>query len=1123
MTTTLKKSTPPRSPRPKKSTPPPDNPAERHYASKLDRLIGSEEHDMAKERVIALSSSLLLAQPAFDGPTTPTPGVSNWVQVGPVAITNGQTYGGSRVLVTGRVTAIVTHPTNSNIIYVGTAQGGVWKTTDGGINWTPKTDNEVSLAVGALALDPTDPQILYVGTGEGNFSGDSYYGNGVLKSSNGGDSWTLLAGTTFQRQRFGRIAVNPSTPTTLYAAVGNGLYRTTNGGTTWTLQTSGLPSAACTDVIINQTSSDTAYAAFWGQGIYRTVNANAASPAWTQLTTGLPTASSPAPNGFFRVALGISRTAPLTVYALFCNNDSSTPSSPTYYQINKFYISNDGGDHWTNIPLPSGNIGGQGFYNLNVAVDPTTPDIIYLSGVSVWKAARNAVTNAWTITQIGANIHPDNHAFAFDPTDHLVIYAGSDGGIYKSTDGGATWIDRLNRGICITQFEFIDQHPTLDAVVIGGTQDNGTEQFRNSTVFYHADDGDGGFVAVDFNNPVNVLSTYYGNSPKRSTQAGKFGSWVSVGSGIVGGGLFYPPMAIDQTNPSNVAFGTDRINLDSSQGTGGWPGSGVSLPGIGTGQVSAINYVNSNLIYAGTKFGQVYRLVQSGGTWTATALQVAPLPTRYIWDIGTLPADPNTLVVVMSGFGTPHVWRGQVATGGASATWTAINGSGVGQLPDIPVNALVIDPADATGHTLYVGTDVGVFRTTDFGANWILFSDALPNVAINDLKLHNPTRLLRAATHGRGLWERKLDAATLSDVNLYIRDHAAATDRQLPTPSGIPAPFEDPLQHINLGDLLWPWQCADLKVDALEGTPPAYQMSVADVDYLTFETQLVHRNAQRGRTNRVYAHVRNRGIVPAVNVTVKVLFTDATAGLPQLPSDFWAVFPNDSALPSVWTPIGPAQIIPALSPTEPTILSWNWNTPPTAATHSCLLMLMDSPDDPIPGASKITDVGSLIGAEKRFGLKNLHVVDALPGAEPMFVSIRFFGNAQDLHTLRLAGSTVRNLNIGFVLPTILAGGVQGEGIKQTPLPATLREGLRKHLADRATAFDFKTYFVPESVTKGGSLQRVKLPKEGVEAVLVLSPSGRISGEQTLSIIQQNAQGVVTGGSTFVVRPVKARP
>src|SRR5262249_39775344 len=201
------------------------------------------------------------------------------------------------------------------------------------------------------------------------------------------------------------------------------------------------------------------------------------------------------------------------------------------------------------------------------------------SGVSLYKAVRNAGTGAWTVTDVGGGIHPDNHAWASHPTSHQTIFAGTDGGIYKSTNGGASGGGAINDDLCLTQFEFIDQHPTSDAVVFGGTQDNGTEQFRNSVVFNHAADGDGGCVAVDPAHPANVLHEYYGSSPQRSTQGGKFGTFSDVSGGLTGNSLFYPLFALNAASPSNIAFGTTAICLDASQGTGGWPTT-VRLPGI---------------------------------------------------------------------------------------------------------------------------------------------------------------------------------------------------------------------------------------------------------------------------------------------------------------------------------------------------------------------------------------------------------------------------------------------------------------------------------------------------------------------------------------------------------------
>jgi len=1091
----------------------PDDPLARHEGLKVDREVGSEGQSLADLRLTALEHARAM----------PISGEGKWVQLGPTAIPKVQTYGGARVLVTGRITSIVVDPTNSNTLYVGAAQGGVWKTTDQGKTWRPTSDNEFSLAIGALAIDPKHPQTLYAGTGEGNFSLDSYYGNGVLKTTDGGNLWTLLGKTTFTRARFSRIAVDS---TTIFAATNFGVHRSLDGGVTWTQMTNGLPSISATvrgatDIVIDPNTPDTAYAAFWAGGVYRTSNAKAASPTWTKLTNGLPIGN------FSRIALGVAPSSPQTLYALIAD-----AARPNYY-INQFYRTTDGGNSWSAILLPldptsgANNIDKQGFYNLNVAVDPTTPDIVYLSGISLWKATRNTITDTWVFADIGGSFHPDNHSFAFDPTNHQIIYAGSDGGIYTSIDAGATWSDAINTGLCITQCEFMEQHPTSDAVIFIGTQDNGTEQFRNSPVFYHADGGDGGFVAIDQTNPQNVLSTYNGLSPKLSTTGGAYGSWIDVSRCLFGNAVFYPPLALDQSHQKNCAIGSDRIFLDTAQGTGGWP-TIVTLPGLEVKpreRISAINYTNSNLIYVGTELGKAYRLTNSGGTWTATALHAAPLPERrYIWDLAPLPDDSNTVVVVMSGFGTAdhplsHVWRGTVtASGTAEWKWTNISGTESGPLPDIPVNALVLD----TREVMYIATDLGVFSTRDGGTTWTNFSQGLPNCAVFDMRLHQPTRLLRVATHGRGVWERQLDAST-PDVDTFVRDHLMQTGRR-PSSSTESAAFADPLQHVALGDPMWWWQCADIKVDALEGgipeyhIPDAYQMKVDEVDYVAFESRLEHRNPKPGRLNRVYVQIHNRGIQASPDVTVKMLYADAAAGLPDLPLDFWTAFPADSANTSSWKPIGTAQTIPLLSPTEPVVLEWEWSTPMTAADHSCLLVVMDCPSDPIPVANKVLQVATLIANEKHVGLKNLHVVTA-PADTIYWTPFRFFGNLDLRYSITIPRSRGNGWNLALMFPRGTQGDLKLEGIVRAESNAKELEALQSKIGAKSEQYDTTALYKVESLAVGARIAGVSIPSDGLEAMVMLIPPPRDTADANISIVQET-EGTVVGGSTFVLRLVK---
>jgi hypothetical protein len=626
--------------------------------------------------------------------------------------------------------------------------------------------------------------------------------------------------------------------------------------------------------------------------------------------------------------------------------------------------------------------------------------------------------------------------------------------------------------------------------------------FRNHPAFYHSADGDGGQAGIDASNPRNVIHTYYGASPERSTLGGKFGSYGGISGGLVGNSLFYPPFAYDDTNSQNMAFGTDRINLDAAQGTGGWP-TKVTLPGI-SGDVSAIHYVNSSLIYAATSSGQVYRLVKGMG-WTATAINAAPLPARWIWDISALPGNPNTVIVVMAGYGTPHVWRGTMS--GMAFIWTNISGA----LPDVPVNSLTIDPLNAT--YFYIGTDIGVFRTTNSGASWQLFNDGLPNTAVYDLRLQANTRLLRAATHGRGLWERRLDVLTMPNVDLYLRDNLMSTGRIIPTPAPIVAAFEDQLQHVSVGDNLYWWECADAKIDAQDANH-VYQFPVAAVDYYVYETQLEHNDPQRGVLNRVYVQVHNRGIQTANNITVKILYADASPGLPNLPPDFWTAFPGNGNQ-TFWKAIGAAKIIPSLSPRRPEILEWDWTPPVSTAPHSCLLMVVDCPADPIPAGNKGFVIGTLVTQEKRVGLKNLHVIDAIPG--PYWSSLTVYGQAESKDRLQLHAAP-EGWSVGLLFPEKVGDKLKFDGMKQTELSATHGRTLEKFLGRRVTKSEVKHFYALADDKRGAEIANVPSVKEGFPLLFVYTATDSAPAG-TFRLIQKVGDTIV-GGNTFVLRRSK---
>ena len=863
---------------------PKDDPFLRHLASTID--LGEQELTISKLKLRALEHARHMPisdDGSFPSPTEDyiysqqaMPGKTNWLQVGPTCIRDSQSlssyYYWPAYIPTsgsGRITSIVIHSKDRNVIYIGTALGGVWKTEDGGRNWIATSDYAASLAIGALVMDPNSPDILYAGTGEGNNAWSetigrrnprSYYGCGILKTTDGGKKWKLLGGidNPFNGASFYRIAINPFNSSIIFAATSYGLFRSNTGGEDWERIKNGLPSdqngpTNVTDVVMHPDDQNIiVYIAIEGNGIYKSSNATTTDPSWKKLTEGLPEIK-PKFQGvsLTRLSLAISHSEPGTIYALGSSeyslldneNDETSPTSGVvehpiesppgsghywgHYIIDQCYYSTNWGDSWKQIPLPGlgskispnwqkNSIGAQGQYNLNIAVDAKHPGVIYLSGTSLWKGIRDNRTGRWDIKDIGLPIHPDHHAFAFDLTNPAVIYAGSDGGIYKSTNGGETWSDVINEGLCITQFEFIDQHPTSEAIIFGGTQDNGTLQYRNSPAFYFSGTGDGGFVSIDSYTPNTIIHQYTFHSLYISKVAGKRDTWIEIpvvdGKGNPPLCLMYAPFALDRENPKNIAFGSDRIFLDTNQGLNGWKiASGrekgkensVPLPFLykdPKGEkpaelVSAIKFVNSNLIYAATIFGKVYRIINDSDGWKARRIDT-DLPSMYVWDVATMPDNPDTIVVVMGGYGSQkdiasNIWYGTMRKEGNPFHWDDISGSRDGKLPQIPISAVVID--DKNPDQIFIGTDIGVFKTSNKGKMWTRFSENLPTCAVNDMQLQSETRLLRIATYGRGIWERKLDTTSFRDVNLFVRNHLMDTGYFPSSSDPTFASFADPL------------------------------------------------------------------------------------------------------------------------------------------------------------------------------------------------------------------------------------------------------------------------------------------------------------------------------------------
>jgi photosystem II stability/assembly factor-like uncharacterized protein len=628
----------------------------------------------------------------------------------------------------GRLSAIAVHPTSPNTIYIGGAQGGVWKTTDGGASWVPLTDRECSLAMGALAIDPVNPEIVYAGTGEQHFSGDSYYGCGVLRSTNGGATWTRLGAAIFQTTtggaRISRLLLDPrgaGTPATtrVFVASDFGLYRSLDGGATLTRVLSGI----VTDLVMDPGNPDVLYAALRQSGIFKSVNGGA---TWSARNAGFGTSVR-------RINLAIAPSAPAVLYASAEVNTGALAG---------IWRTANGADTWTQLAATGASCGSQCWYDQVIAVAPDDQNTVYFGGVSLYKSTNGGGSFA----TIAGGIHVDQHFIAFHPTEPWTVFVGNDGGIFRSSDGGASW-SSLNTNLVLTQFyEGISLHPTDPAVALSGTQDNGTLLYGGAPTWSHVLGGDGGYTAIDQQSPVTRYaetqwSAGSGFSGPRRSDGGSFVlkvNGISTGEGA----LFIPPLVMHPLSSGTLYFGTTRVYRTVDRAELWTPIS----PAFG-GVVSAIApaAADPRVIYVGTNAGAVWTTGDGGGQWIGRSIPTSG--ARFVQSIAVDPRDPLTAYVVVSGFLTPHVFR----TTDGGATLQDVSGN----LPDVPVNAVVVDPTSRAN--AFIGTDVGAFASSDSGGSWTPLTDGIPNVAVFDLAYNSSTGVMAAGTHGRGMFTMQVD------------------------------------------------------------------------------------------------------------------------------------------------------------------------------------------------------------------------------------------------------------------------------------------------------------------------------------------------------------------------------
>jgi hypothetical protein len=988
------------------------------------------------DRILRERQKRMRAQTTSAVPGPGVPGSNNWVPIGPSVVRKGQATGNPPVA--GRTNGIAIAP-GGNRVYISTADGGVWRSDDAGGSWRSTMDSfdldptafaATSNACGAVAIDPMDPDRVYVGTGEGDTNEifasrlvsylPTYRGVGPIRSDNGGVTWnaesTDAGSPTLVGSAFFSLAVDPGDRENVVGATNVGLYRREPdgvGGYHWVQKRTGVH----TSVVACRTGTTTTfYAAAHGGGVFSSPDGN----TWTAVGTGFPA-------GAGRITLGVRPTDPNVLYAFVASGDSF---------LGVFRLDGGAGS-WKSVSgLPS--LGGQASYNLPLAVDPNDANTIYIAGSyfgndgSIYRCAVSSAAAAYSMatTFIGTGVHSDVHALVHAPGDSSTVWTGCDGGVFRTANaiGAATFTHR-NTGLATLCSNFFSQHPTEPAVAVVGLQDNGTARYTGEEVWRHVRYGDGGYPLINWADPNKVL-VYQNGRVFRATDGGQSEasfslvlspSWIVMAEPLAG--TPYNPSSL--TNADTVAFGAGTSLFISTDFGATW-GAAIAV----AQNIFALAFASPMRLYVGTTLGQVYRFDKSGTTWSPTRIDnvaAGALPiSGLITAIEVDPADATgaSIYITFGGVGDRrHVWHFD------GTAWQDRSGPAATGLVDVEHNAIVADPLNPG--TLYVGSDVSVWQSADSGGTWAPMENGLPDAAVLDLQIHPTVRLLRAATHGRGMFEYKLDAPPQADVELYCRDTSLDVGRTS-TVDGLGDPETWPTQ------IVLHYLSRNIKVDV--PTPAGYQTPTSNIDFLIFNDVIVDGSqgtatidpANGTVVNRVYVEVHNRGVVPAASVQVMLLLANASAGLPLLPPGYQANVVSGTPISTAsWQTVGIATIT-NLRAGFPQVVPFSLPStmlPPPASlpgqSHHCLLALLHSAQDGF--TSTQTNADLLTIADRKVAQRNLELVAFVgtppPPGDGTWTRIDLYGLPGEQRVMEIIlDARGFHGNLGLVLPSDLRFG-----------------------------------------------------------------------------------------------------
>jgi photosystem II stability/assembly factor-like uncharacterized protein len=661
---------------------------------------------------------------------------SNWISKGPIntpiILSNGKKRGN------GRVNCIAFDPVDPDIIWIGSPAGGLWKSVDGGNNWTTNTDNLPVIGVSSIAIDPTNTQNMLIVTGDA-YATDTY-SIGILKSTDGGNSWntTSLSYNISQGKTINKVIINPVYPDSVFAVTNDNIMISTDAGANW--QTVGLM-GRWRDIEFKPGTPSTIYAAkqsSGGSNVYRTTDGGA---NWSVINNGV------ASSGKYRPLIAVTPDNPEVIYALYSASD---------YSLHGLYKSSDGGNNWTlqsNSPNILGrdtdgtSTGGQSWYDLSLAVSTNDENLLYVGGINLWKTIDGG--QAWTINASSGNgssysyMHVDQHAAEFNPLNH-VAYAGNDGGFYKYMENLNTWVD-ISDGLEISQFYNLGLSQSNPNRIVAGAQDNGTEMLTNST-WDAIMGGDGMECKIDHYDDNIIYAEYQYGGIRKTNNGGN--NWNNIKPVSYEGG-WNTPYEMHSSNNNLIVIGYEEVYRSETAGAI-WDSISYNVSGGQALKSIALAPSDEDYIYAAT-YSSIKVTKDAGATW----VNIKPgIPNYNITDVTVANNNPDRVWVTLSQYNSSHKIYESIDGG---TNWINITATG---LPNLPVNCIVYQ--HSTNDDLYVGTDVGVYYKNNTMTDWVPFMNGLPNVIVKELEIHYTEGTISAATFGRGVWKSTLNTQPLS-------------------------------------------------------------------------------------------------------------------------------------------------------------------------------------------------------------------------------------------------------------------------------------------------------------------------------------------------------------------------